>query len=216
MDFQKKIEMFFKEFVLRIIKGLWEAFNQHKPHVGGIIKLKLLTAQRRWEVSHMRYQDIDLEKGWWTIPGEFSKNGKSHHVPLTKSAVDLIEALPQKQIDTDNDKKDDSDWVFPSPTRMGQCINNIQKAKQRVDEDAGVEDFVLHDLRRAAASYMAQSGVPGSVIGKILNHAETGVTHIYYRYSYDQEKREALEVWEGKLREILGFKTGTHTVKIST
>ena len=50
---------------------------------------------------------------------------------------------------------------------------------------------------------MASMGVPRLVIARILNHAESGVTAIYDRYSYDREKREALEAWARRLEEIL-------------
>jgi len=183
------------------IKKLWrEMLN---PHVSGIIKLMLLTAQRRWEISRMRRRDIDFDSGWWTIPGEFAKNGKSHQVPLTKAALEIIKYLPQGK-NQGNDHKFETDWIFPSPTRKGQFIDNIQKAKQRLDDAANVDNFVLHDLRRTAATIMGQEGIPGNIIGKVLNHAEHGVTQIYNRHPYDKEKRDALEVLERKLKKIIG------------
>ncbi len=158
----------------------------------------------------MRKQDIDFHTAWWTIPGDFSKNGRSHRVPLTKAVLDIIEGLPRQQTGNskETDGKADTDWVFPSPTRKGQFINNVQKAKQRVDEVAGVENFVLHDLRRTAASYMAQEGVPGNIISKLLNHAEGGVTQVYNRYSYADEMRRAWEAWAALLTEIVGEDAG--------
>ena len=54
-----------------------------------------------------------------------------------------------------------------------------------------------------AASAMASMGVPRLVIARILNHAESGVTAVYDRYSYGREKREALEAWGQRLEEIL-------------
>ena len=143
----------------------------------------------------MRPVDIDLRNGWWTIPGEFAKNGFSHRVPLTSKAVEIIRSLPSPG--------NDQDWSFPSPTRKGQYIASVQKAAQRVQMESGVEDFVLHDLRRTAASNLASLGVSNYVIGRILNHVETGVTAVYNRHSYDGEKRKALELWEKKLLEII-------------
>lgn len=94
--------------------------------------------------------------------------------------------------------------MFPSPTVRGQHISNVQKAANRVKQLSGVEDFVLHDLRRTAASNMASLGVGTNVISKILNHVEPGATAVYNRYGYDAEKREALERWDGKLMGIVG------------
>ena len=58
-------------------------------------------------------------------------------------------------------------------------------------------------MRRTAASRMASLGVPRVIIGKVLNHAESGVTAVYDRHSYDREKREALALWAEELRQIV-------------
>ena len=66
-----------------------------------------------------------------------------------------------------------------------------------------IPDFVPHDLRRTAASLMASAGTPRLVIGKILNHQETGVTAIYDRHGYDLEKRAALDAWSRTLLNVI-------------
>jgi len=73
----------------------------------------------------------------------------------------------------------------------------------RLRKASGIADWRLHDLRRTAASHMAGTGVPRLVIGRILNHAEPGVTKVYDRHSYDPEKRQALEAWARKLESIV-------------
>ena len=60
-----------------------------------------------------------------------------------------------------------------------------------------------HDLRRTAASHMTGMGVPRLTVSKILNHIESGITAVYDRHSYDQEKRQALDLWGDKLSKIL-------------
>ena len=60
------------------------------PQMAAAIKIRLLTAQRGGEVTKMRWRDLDLEKGWWTIPGEFAKNGRAHRVPLVADAITII------------------------------------------------------------------------------------------------------------------------------
>ena len=60
-----------------------------------------------------------------------------------------------------------------------------------------------HDLRRTAASHMTGMGVPRLTVSKILNHIESGITAVYDRHSYDQEKRKALDLWGDKLRKII-------------
>lgn len=159
-----------------------------------MFKIRFLTAQRGGEVETMRWADVDLDAGWWTIPAEKAKNGLSHRVPLTPAVVVLLKE--QKS------RCKDSPWVFPSRTVKDKPISNIQKAAQRVQEASGVE-FVMHDLRRTAASFMASLGVQRLVISKVLNHVEPGVTRVYDRHGYDKEKRDALSAWAEALERIL-------------
>jgi integrase len=64
-------------------------------------------------------------------------------------------------------------------------------------------DFVPHDFRRTAATQMTGMGISRFVVGRILNHAEPGVTAVYDRSSYDMEKRDALDRWSKKLTMII-------------
>ncbi len=92
--------------------------------------------------------------------------------------------------------KKPSKYVFPGP--RGSYLSNVQKAIQRIRMSTGIS-FRGHDLRRTAASMMTGDGIPRFTVGRILNHVEPGVTKIYDRYSYDKEKREALEAWSKRL-----------------
>ena len=178
------------------VRTIWQAFEEIGPVIGGMFKLRLLTAQRGGEVHTMCWKDIDLNSASWTIPPERSKNGLSHFVPLSAPAVAILQEL--------HDLNGDSEWVFPSPSRSGQHIANVQKAAGRVRKSTGIDDFVLHDLRRTAASNMTSMGISRLVVSKILNHVEQGVTRVYDRHSYDKEKREALDAWATRLEEIIG------------
>jgi integrase len=67
----------------------------------------------------------------------------------------------------------------------------------------GLEHFTPHDLRRTAASMMTGMGISRLVVSKILNHVESGITAVYDRHSYDQEKRQALDAWGRKVSSII-------------
>ncbi len=178
------------------LRAAWRTFDGLGPIMGPMFKLRLLTAQRGGEVEAMRWQDLDLDARSWTIPAEAAKNGLAHFVPLSDAAVDLLRGLRALI--------PEGEWVFPSPKRRERHIENVQKAAGRVRLDSGVSDFVLHDLRRTAATYMTAIGVSRLVVAKILNHVEQGVTQVYDRHSYDLEKRQALEAWAVRLIEIVG------------
>ena len=177
------------------IKALWGAFEQVGPIMESLFKLHLVTAQRGGEVMTMQWRDIDLDSGWWTIPAEHSKNGLAHRVPLSGLALDI---LKQMEAISGNDK-----WIFPSPVKKCGHISNVQKTALKIREYSGVADFKPHDLRRTAASLMTGMNISRLTVAKILNHVEQGVTRVYDRYSYDREKRTALDKWARKLEQIL-------------
>jgi integrase len=160
--------------------------------MGAYFKLRALTAQRGGEVSSMRWQDVDLAAGWWTIPAERSKNGLAHRVPLSAAALKLLAAL------------------YATARAEAEYVLEGARGRRQQSEAAAtftVPDFRGHDLRRTAASLMAGSGTPRLTIGKILNHVERDITAVYDRHSYDAEKRIALDQWGRTLTAILEGKS---------
>jgi len=168
------------------------------------LRFVLVTSQRRGEVVAIKRTDVDQKKGWWTIPAEMAKNGLAHRVPLTFMAEEILE----KAIEL----SDGSEWVFRSPKRNGHIQGHSIYNAIIVNKDHfKLDHFTPHDLRRTAASLMAGAGVNRLVISRLLNHTEGGITKIYDRYSYDKEKRQALELWSRKLQSII---TGKPSGKI--
>jgi integrase len=155
-------------------------------------RLALLTAARRSELLDMPWTELDLDSGWWVLPADRTKAGKTHRIPLGPTALNLLRAL---QVDRD------SPFVFSG--RYGRPVVNPQKWNERLRKNAQLENFRLHDLRRTTASKLTEIGVPRLVVSKLLNHAEGGITAIYDRHSYDQEKREALIKWDRHLQRLL-------------
>jgi integrase len=81
-------------------------------------------------------------------------------------------------------------------------------APKQADEARARADVRGHDLRRTAASFMASGGLPRFVISRILNHSEEkDITSVYDRYSYDAEKRRAMEFWDRLLTAVLANKS---------
>jgi integrase len=182
------------------IKRLWSEFEKESSGVGATFKLRLITAQRGGEIFSIEWKELDLENAWWTIPGEKSKNGLAHRVPLTPMAIKIFENIREKQMRSQTKKN--SSCVFPA-RRGGGNLNTVQKAVERIRERSGIKDFTAHDLRRTAASMMTGMGIPRLTVSKILNHVEPGVTAVYDRHSYDKEKREALEAWGRRLQLVV-------------
>ena len=148
----------------------------------------------------MRWQDLDLRTpAWWTIPGELAKNGQPHRVPLTADVLKIIKARSP-----DGEPEPDS-HVF---AHLGESVKDrAKKAGASLSRVLGFE-FRGHDLRRTAATRMTEARVPRQHISAVLNHVESGptATRVYDRYSYDAEKRAALETWAKELARILADK----------
>lgn len=171
------------------IRAIWEAVDAEGSRTSATLKLRLLTAQRGMEVMSMRWSDI--EGPWWTVPAEKSKNGMANRVYLAPMTRELIKKLPNG-----------SPYVFPATRGRKAHLSNPNKMLQRIREASRVE-FWGHDLRRTAATHMAQLGISRLVIAKVLNHAERGVTAVYDRASYDRQKLEAWKLWGRELQSLL-------------
>ena len=148
------------------------------------LKLMLVTAQRKGEASRAEWPEFDLDGKLWTIPAEKAKNGRAHRVPLSGLALEVLGQARARIAD--------ARWVFRSPRSAGPVhATAIDHAVQQARGRLGIPDLTPHDLRRTAASHMTGFGVSRLVVGRILNHAEAGVTAVYDRHGYDVEKRQA-------------------------
>jgi len=180
------------------IKQFWKNLDAAKMADGTrwILKLILITAQRKGEIAGAEWKEFDLKRGWWIIPAERAKNKLPHRVPLTKLALEYLHQVKELS--------KDSPWIFPSPINDCPVTGpGIDHAVRKNREIFKIDHFVPHDLRRTAASQMTSLGISRLVVAKILNHSESGVTAVYDRYSYDKEKIFALNKWEKKLKGIL-------------
>jgi integrase len=169
------------------LKSFWHATEDLGFPFGPAFQLMALTGQRRGEVVGMRWSQLDMDRTAWTIPAEVAKNGRAHEVPLSTTAMDIVQSLPRFA---------GSDLVF---TTTGiSPISGFGRAKDRLDFLMDAREWRLHDLRRTAASGMARLGVAPHVIEKVLNHVSgeiSGVAAVYNRHGYDAEKRRALQIW---------------------
>ena len=165
------------------------------------LKLLILTGQRRGEVAGMRWTELDLDKGIWTLPAKRAKNATSHIVPLVPLAILILKSVPRFQ---------GSDLVFT--TTGNTPISGFGRLKERLDVAVGLEaeDWRFHDLRRTMATNMAMMRVQQHIIEAVLNHKTgivSGVAATYNRHSYLDEKREALELWAKKVEELTKTKS---------
>jgi integrase len=161
---------------------------------GPFARFLLLTAVRRSEAACMTWGEVDLDHGLWVIPGHRTKSGGAHEVPLPLMAVDLLRSLPRFA---------GGDFVF-STTGGRNGIRSFGLYKAAIDARAtGLVNWRFHDLRRTARTNLASLGVSPFIAELILGHQQKGVHAVYDIHRYEIEKREALERWASRLRDIV-------------
>jgi integrase len=180
-----------------------------------IIKLCLVTAQRVGEVAGMVHSELDFKAREWQLPGERTKNGYSHVVPLSDLAISIIREV-MENTGTESGPLFSSGNGSLSPVAVARTILRANEiAEGRPLGRFGIAPWSAHDLRRTALTGMARLQIAPIVLGHIANHRSTtraGVTlAVYSQYTYDKEKREALDLWARQLSAIVGAKSGSVT-----
>jgi integrase len=168
------------------IRAMWAVLPP--GDFGDIVKLLLLTGQRRSEIAELSWDEIDFERGLITLPADRVKNNRQHVIPMSGPVRAILEARTQIY---------GRDLVF-GVRGIGRF--GFGKHKRRLDGAlAAARKWVVHDLRRSVATGMADRlGVPPHVVEAILNHAsgsKRGVAGIYNRAQYLAEKKQALQRW---------------------
>ena len=202
------------------LAAVWRAAGRfRRREYGAIVRLLILTGQRRGEVAGMtaaelsdvEWPDLGYVGRLWTLPGPRTKNGLEHLVPLTDSARRLVDAW-----------RPAGGLVFPVAGRRGRPapFSAWSKTKEAFDRVASIEmgkvvgaeaavaipDWTLHDLRRTVSTNMARLGVPPHIDDRVFNHvsgSSVGVRSVYNHYQYLKERAEALAAWEASLLAIV-------------
>jgi integrase len=164
--------------------------NAGTGQYGAIVRLLLLTAQRREEVAAMQWSELRLDEGLWSLPASRTKNGRAHDAPLSQPTIEILRAQREQP---------GRELVFGEGAGPFQGWSNAKKALDKRLQAAGMTaPWRLHDLRRTVATRMSELGVLPHVVEAVLNHIsghKAGVAGVYNRASYAGEKRQALDLW---------------------
>jgi integrase len=174
------------------LRLVWDAAQQIGWPMGSAIQLLILTCARRDEIGALQWREINRARHEIHLDGERTKNGEPHDIPLSAAAQELIDAIPRLA---------GSPFVFT--TTGNTPVSGWSRAKANIDKIMGAQladskPWRIHDLRRTAATGMERLGIKQQVVEALLGHiagSKAGVTGIYQRHTYEQEKREAIVKW---------------------
>ena len=198
------------------VGGVWRAAGRLGFPFGPVVRLLLLTGQRREEVAGLRWDELAPDLSTWTIPRERAKNGRAHLVHLSDAACDVLRGV---------ERIEGRPLVF---TVTGETPpSGFSKAKAALTEAMAAEagaflsvplaptpprrrgsravaaapaapDWRFHDFRRTAVTWLAGAGFPPHVADRLLNHvtgAIQGVAAVYQRHDFLAERKAALDAW---------------------
>jgi integrase len=157
------------------------------------VKLLLLLAVRKQELTGARWNEFSLDKAAWYLPAERTKTGVAVDIPLPPPAIEALHDLYRLACG--------SEWVFPARKAQHRMIPHIHENTLNVALSKvkplmpGVPPFCVHDFRRTARTHLAALGVDPYIAERCLNHKIKGVEGIYNRHDYFEERRKALELW---------------------
>jgi integrase len=177
------------------LRKVWNAAGELGHPYAGIVKLLILTGQRRNEIADLRWSEIDLEKRVLHLPAARTKNARAHDVPLSAQALAIVAGLSRLV---------DADRMF---TIRRKPVTGFANMKCRLDAASGVTDWTLHDIRRTVASGLQRLGVRLEVTEAVLNHrggSMAGIVGVYQRHDYAAEKRAALQNWADYVDALVG------------
>jgi integrase len=167
------------------LRAVWKAATASIGPFGYLVRFILLTAARRNEAARM--SDAELSGDDWIIPGARYKTKIDHVIPLSQAARDLLAIIPRIK---------GTPYIF---TTGDQPVGGFTKFKEGFDEQCGVSDWTIHDLRRTARSLMSRAGVDADHAERCLGHVIGGVRGTYDRMPITQRKSAPLKCWRPRL-----------------
>jgi integrase len=163
------------------LRTIWKAAEAN-GQFGAIIRLLLLTGQRREKLYTMKWSDaVD---GVWTIATVAREKGNAGALALPAQAVAIINSQP---------RVGDNPYVFAAGRGNGRR-RSMSRSKLAFDATLPkMPRWTLHDLRRTSRSLLSRCGVAPHVSERVLGHAIVGIEGVYDRHRYDAEKASALQ-----------------------
>ena len=171
------------------MRKLWRSLGDDA--FSNVVRLLLLLGQRRNEVGHLQWGEVDLNRKQIVLTASRVKNGRQHEVPLSAQALAILERQP---------RRNSSDFVFGK-----RGFNDWSYAKKQLDQRLGIAPWRIHDLRRTCATHLGELGVLPHVVEQALNHVsghKAGVAGTYNRSKMSDAVRDGLQRWADWLEQV--------------
>jgi integrase len=200
------------------IFAYWRAAARMPYPYRQIYQVLILTGLRLSEVTDASLSEIDFRNKLWVIPAERmkgkdagKKQARTHAVPLTSGIMVVLEAMPRFNggsflFSTTNGTS--PVWMGTKPKKRldRRMLRTLRALARKRGEDVGavvLPPFIQHDIRRTVRSQLSRLRVAEEVREAILAHARPGIKGVYDHHDYLNEKRDALDLWGGRLNEIV-------------
>ena len=179
------------------IKALLAAIDKKAPHLRLAVVMALHTGLRKGEILGLRWADVDFTNRQLII--EKTKGKRPHVAPMDETLIKLLTRARQEN---------KTEFIFPSFTRADKgtptlkAMTDIKRAfasarAKAVKEYPALKGMTFHNLRRACATMLYNSGAQFSAIQALLNHQSPKTTMIYLQV-LPESLREASDILERK------------------
>lgn len=158
------------------------------------LEFLILTAARTGEALGATWEEIDLERGVWTVPGARMKAGRDHRVPLSTPALKLLHGLGS----------DGSTGLIFAGVAKGRPLSNTSLIKAL--SSAGGADFTLHGFRSTFRDWVSEeTNFPSDLAEAALAHlVGDEVERAYRRGDALEKRRTMMEAWSKYLGQPKG------------
>ena len=178
------------------LRALWTAISELEYPWKPLYQMLVLTGARLSDISNASWPEFDLNAKVFVIPASRFKGGKvTQTIPLTREMLAILNGLPRFK---------SGDYLFSAD--YGRTpVKGFSKPKLKLDArmPAGTEPWVIHDIRRSVRSHFSALPVEETVREVTIGHVLHGMAKTYNRYSYLNEKRHCLVLWQKRLTKIL-------------
>lgn len=175
--------------------------------------LLLLLGVRKTELIQAKWEEFDLKLATWNLPAKRTKTDSFISIALPYQVLPLFNYLKLLA--------QGSEFVFPtrrsgtkghiSNDTLNHAVANLfgkrtgknKSSTGNVFGVAGIQHFVIHDLRRSCRTFLEQLKISSRVAEKCLNHKVKGVEAIYAKHDYFVERKEALQILTDHLYPLL-------------